>query len=476
MPKPLTKKVVDDSIAAGKKVELRDGRARGLVLRVSGPGIWEWSIRRMKDGKQRRFSLGGEWSLDEARALLALFDVQCKATYVDNPYVEDSSWERNLAIRKAAKLGVDIAPKARHVPAPEPPRSILWSEGVDLWLREIRRIRRDTTAEAYKGALTVNELKPFAKRLVCEITREQMAEAVIAIAARGKERQAETSAIAIRGLFKFLGSDGLRSKTSVAKDIMVGLEAPERSLDESDEGANHLRIPDTDDVARIMGWLASEASAPERDRLAGKLLVYTVQRRRAVALARQGDFEPAGDNGGLWKLPALHRKTASVRARRGIDPGAHVIPLPPSAWAVVKRATQLADGSEFLFPASRDRRVDQPSKTIHPSRLSHMFAEIAGNDCSPHDMRRAFATTFARTANLKPSDVKLILDHSEGVVSGDVTASHYMFVNGEHVKWPIMRGWTDFVDAAAERGTLERRDAITRQKCAELEDLSGSKP
>ena len=60
-----------------------------------------------------------------------------------------------------------------------------------------------------------------------------------------------------------------------------------------------------------------------RDRLAGKLLIYTVQRRRTVALARQADFEPAGDNGGLWKIPALHRKTASVRARRGIDPGAH---------------------------------------------------------------------------------------------------------------------------------------------------------
>jgi integrase len=453
----LTKKSVDASIAAGVKAEIRDARSKGLVLRIHGPGRWEWCIRRSRDGKDHRFLLGNEWTLDEARELLGNFDLQCRGYFPTTPFSEHGPWHEFLAKRKAAKLGVDVAaktPKPVVVCAPEPPKSILWREGVDLWLAEVRRIRRDTTADAYKGALNVEELKPFHGRLVSGVTLEEMAEAIHAVAKRGKERQAETSAIAVRLLFRFLGSDSLRSKTSVVKGIMEGLEAPERTLDESDEGANHLTVPDVDDLARIMTWLSIEASAPERDRLAGKLLVYAVQRRRAVALARQSDFESAGDHGGLWKIPALHRKTASVRARRGIDPGAHVVPLPPSVWAVVKRAKALAGDLEFLFPAARDRRANQPAATIHPSRLTHMFAEIAGNDCSPHDMRRAFATTFAGTSNLKPSDVKLILDHSEGIVSGDVTASHYMFVSGTHVKWPIMRGWVDFVDAAARRGAV----------------------
>jgi hypothetical protein len=78
----------------------------------------------------------------------------------------------------------------------------------------------------------------------------------------------------------------------------------------------------------------NDDSAPGRDHLAGTLLVYSVQRRRAVALARRTEFEPASVFGGLWKIPPLHRKTAAMRAHRGLDPGSHVVPLPPSAWAV----------------------------------------------------------------------------------------------------------------------------------------------
>jgi hypothetical protein len=48
----------------------------------------------------------------------------------------------------------------------------------------------------------------------------------------------------------------------------------------------------------------------------------------------------------------------------------------------------------------------------------------------------------------------LILDHSEGVASGDVTAEHYAFLTGDHEKWALMRGWCAFVDAAIARGTV----------------------
>ena len=62
-------------------------------------------------------------------------------------------------------------------------------------------------------------------------------------------------------------------------------------------------------------------------------------------------------------------------------------------------------------------------------------------------MRRAFGTTYARSARLKLSDVKQILDHAEGVAPGDVTAEHYAFLDGTHEKWPLVRGWCDWVDA-----------------------------
>jgi hypothetical protein len=344
----LTQKVVDGSIRAGMRAEIRDGRSKGLVLRIHGPGKWEWNIRRTKQGKDYRFNLGNEWSLDEARELLVQFDLQCRQRY-DTPFSHDGGdWPDFLAKRKTAKLGVDVAPQRKAVveePAPKAPASITWAEGAKLWLAEVGRIRRQSTVDAYRGALNVGELKPYHDKLVSEITIEQMAEAITKIARRGKERQAETSAIAVRGLFKFLGSDAMRSQTSVREEALEKLKPPERTLDESDDdGSNSLTVPGADDLARIMAWLDIETSASERDRLAGRLLVYTVQRRRAVALARKADFESAGYLGGLWKIPALHRKTASIRSRRGLDPGAHVVPLPPSAWAVVKRAIQIAEG------------------------------------------------------------------------------------------------------------------------------------
>ena len=265
---------------------------------------------------------------------------------------------------------------------------------------------------------------------------------------------AETVGVAVRGLFEYLGKDSMRNRTGVVRNVMAGIEPPERTSSENvAPGANALRVPVGDDVVRIMTW-ADTSSAPERDRLAAKLVVYSVQRRAAVARARKADFESAGPLGGLWKLPALHRKTAAMRARRGIDVGAHVVPLPPSAWAVVKRAIALAEDSEFLFPAERDRKAGKPATTLHPDSLTHIFSEIPGNDVSPHDMRRAFGTTYANAAKLTPHAVKQILDHSEGVESGDVTASHYMFTSGTHEKWPTMQGYVAWVDNVTKRGTI----------------------
>ena len=453
MPPPLTQRAVNKAIADGKYADFRDGRARGeLVLRVRGPGKWEWTIRRTWRGKDYRFVLGAEWSLDEARDLLAHFDLQCRTD--DPPFNHWSrQWPAFLAKRRSEKLGVEVKPPPPPPPRETPPRSLMFKEAMASWLDEIRRTRRETTVNSYRNALKVAEIRPFHSRLVNSIKRQELAEAIAAIAKRGAERQAKSSTIALRRLFIFLGSDAMQAKTNVEPEIMDSLRAPERSLDESDDGANALKVPGADDVARIMGWL-NEEGAPERDRLAGKLLVYSVQRRRAVALARRAEFEPAGVFGGLWKIPPLHRKTAAMRARRGLDVGAHVVPLPPSAWAVVKRAMSLARDSEFLFPAARNRSDASPATTIHPSSLTHLFASIPGNNSSPHDMRRAFGTTYAQVARLKLYDIKQILDHAEGVNSGDVTREHYSFLTGEHEKWPTIRGWVEWVDAAAARGAI----------------------
>lgn len=132
--------------------------------------------------------------------------------------------------------------------------------------------------------------------------------------------------------------------------------------------------------------------------------------------------------GGLWSMPPVQRKTAARSKRRRVTTGSHVVPLPPSAWAVVASAMELAGNSPWLFPAERARRKETPKTAMDPTTLTHVFGEVRaavkGIEASPHDVRRAFGTTYARFARLSDHEIKTILDHSEGVQAGDVTRTH----------------------------------------------------
>jgi integrase len=236
----------------------------------------------------------------------------------------------------------------------------------------------------------------------------------------------------------------MREVTGVKKDGMKDLRPPERTFSE-EIGKSCGKVPSQEDVGRIVSYLSDpKCVIKERDRLAALLTVYTVQRRHGVALARKDQFESAGELGGLWKLPPIQRKTASSKARRGIDVGSHVIPLPPAAWSIVLQAVALSQ-TDYLFPSFRARRQGQESNHLDASTITQTFALIPGNEFSPHDMRRGFGTTYGREAKLKLDEIKTILDHNEGVQSGDVTATHYAFLDGTHAKWLLMKGWCDWI-------------------------------
>ncbi len=235
-------------------------------------------------------------------------------------------------------------------------------------------------------------------------------------------------------MFKYLGKDERTRQTGVEKDRLRDLEAPERTrTDFDDEEANegNLYVPDGPAIGVVARALQDPERFSERDRLAGMSTLYSAQRRRPVALARKREFEPVRGLGGLWRMPPLQRKTASIKARRaGRDAGSHVVPLPAQAWAVVSRAMELAGDSPWLFPGSRSRRAGMAITSMHPSRVTEILGEVPGNLASPHDVRRAFGTSFAGEARLPIERVKEILDHGEGFESGDVTRDHYSFLTG----------------------------------------------
>ena len=461
MPERLTQKAVQKAIDAGDRgvaSEIGDAQTRGLFLRVRATGRWTWTYRRTVDRTDYRIDFGNDWTLDEARGLAQEMgvDLRTRRKNLLDEYTRDN-WLLRKRSERAGKQFVPIPPPPPPPPKPEP-MGVLWRDAQAAWRAEVERTRRETTAYTYDMALKVPEFRPLHDRPVDKVTREDVAAVLSSLAKRGAERQAELSAIACRRLFAWLGDDAQRVKYKVQPGIMAGLKAPERTLKESedeDDGSEALHVPTGQEIGSIVRWLREDhENTTERDRLAALLTVYSVQRRRYVARARKQDFEEVDGHGGLWSMPPIHRKTASLRKRRRITVGSHVIPLPPSAWAIVARGIELAGDSPWLFPAKKARRKETPKTAMHPSTLTHFFgdvrAAIDGAQATPHDVRRAFGTTFAESADLDDHEIKTILDHSEGVVSGDITRTHYSFRDGTHRKWPIMRKWCDWVDAQAD--------------------------
>lgn len=147
-------------------------------------------------------------------------------------------------------------------------------------------------------------------------------------------------------------------------------------------------------------------------------------------------------------MPALHRKTAEKRG----DLSDHVLPLPRDLWKRLRPA--IGDG-EYLFPAARPRRKGDEVGAMAASNLSHGFRYMPGVQATPHDLRRAFAVHGRKHGGWSISDTKIVLDHNEGIESGDVTRESYDLDHRLEEKRPMMQSWSALCTAWAEQAKLE---------------------
>jgi integrase len=248
---------------------------------------------------------------------------------------------------------------------------------------------------------------------------------------------------------------------------MDGLKPPKPTLREGANAPEPEHVPDALEVGRIAHWLRSGDARTERNRLAGLLLLYSAQRRSCVAQARKSDFKVVGGVR-VWAIPPMHRKTASIKARNGKKPGEHVLPLPDAAWEVVEKAKALSGKSTWLFPAMRPRRNGGTVEHMDQTLITHMFYDIPRCEASPHDIRRAFGTTFGDAERVRASESALILDHSEDAPPGDVTTTHYAWLNRLEEKAPILSKWADWVDAqeTVARPIVEAEEKAEAEKMA----------
>ncbi len=479
MATDITKFLIESLIretASGGRREVID-RTQGLILRV-GPRGAGWTWKHALNRKTLRLTIGPwpEWSIAEAREVAAAATNMLRA----KRGIPNEAWLQTERVR----LGKADAGEAE----PATPATISsWTFAVarENYLEWVKDKRAEATWRDRTSILNSQDLARFDRRRVSTIARREFAEVLAEIHARGSERQAEHVAETLRPMWSYLSDDARIAKTGVEFGVMERLKAPERSrrvgaMGELEIGRGQY-APPPEELARIIAICDAGVMSDDMS-VAIAMLVYLGQRRRMVASAIIEDFEDLGERGALWWIPAAHRKTA---LSRGLF-SAHVVPVPPTVWErikpQIKRALARQPSDEereeteppaepakpgrgrskrvppqsgvrqqrflhWLFPGARPRRWGDEVTHIHVDDLTHRIRELPDVLASAHELRNGFATQGEAILGFSRAQTRMILDHSEGGESRDVTA-RYALHRGLHAKWPIMQSWCDFLDAA----------------------------
>jgi integrase len=139
-----------------------------------------------------------------------------------------------------------------------------------------------------------------------------------------------------------------------------------------------------------------------------QLLILLAQRRGEVAKARWQDID---FEKGIWRIPA--ELTKSQRE--------HEVPLPPEAVQILESLPRV-DGSDLVFPATRERLKDGSQRSISGfSKAKVKLDKLSSvNDWTFHDLRRSAASGMARHG-VPPHVLAAVLNHDQRSVQG-VTA------------------------------------------------------
>ncbi|MFC3692496.1 tyrosine-type recombinase/integrase [Chenggangzhangella methanolivorans] len=453
MAKNLTQSLIDkalrDARRDGKRIELSDGAVRGLVLRV-GAGGANWSWRYTLDGKFDRIGFGDldEWPLEDARDVVRAAKRFAKA----NRAAPTQAWwdEQRRAMGKVA---------AAH-PQAEQPGRMTFAEGREAYLAEVARTRRPDTLRATRSLLNHPLLASLEQRAVADIGRRDLAVIVAEAHSAGTEGRAEHLAGALRTLWSFLQSDANAERSQVEAGVMSRLKAPERSRPNEDRPTRQPHVPAMTELGRILA-IARSGAMREEHGLALELLVMTAQRRRPIATARLTEFSALPGHGGLWRIPASHRKTAERRK----DYTDHVIPIPAKTWRRVAEQIERssAAGSIYLLPAARVRRRQSRDESevvghMAADTLTHKLMHLPGVKATPHALRRGFATHGERMLGNSREATRIILDHNEGEETHDVTRASYALHDGTHLKWSVVKKWCSAIERACAEALSSQQD------------------
>jgi integrase len=359
---PLTAKRLDAVRPRdGDVIELGDGLLPGLRVRISRGGrFWSLNIRNAK-GERRRFDVGANLSLAEAR-------------------------RRAEALKQAIKKGGDPTRERRELRQ----RVKDAKAGIGTFSSVIAAYfdRGDGQSLRTKSEQIARIRHVFGKHLDRAATDITVQELQLAADAHTSASSASRAVTYLKPMARWAAKRGLMQKG------FSELEKPaERGTQEG--GQNVL---DRQTLAKVL----PELKEGPHDR-AARMMLWTAARLDEVCSSTWNEFDL---DAGLWTITAGRRKDTRSRTRKKqVSAQPLVIPLPRQAISMLTKIRDGGNGGALLFPNAHGGKLDnwdRWSKSI--------FQRTATSGWTRHDLRRTCAT-LAAEFNVAPHIISILLGH-----------------------------------------------------------------
>lgn len=368
----LTSKALDALRPRNTQYEI--GERGGLRARVypSGHVAFCWRYRDPA-GRQRVVTLGSYPAVSLAQARVELAKAQAERGGGTDP--AEARDDRRREQRRRA-LGRVEAPTVANL--------------VDRYLEdfEARVQRRERSAVSLYEArrlLQKHVLPLIGRERASDVDRKDLQALLRKVALTASPTMADRVLVALRAALNHgLEDDTITANPAARLRKKVGTVGRERVLTDAE-------------IAAL--WAELDRRAAEPFSWATKLALTTAARRSSIVLARWTEFGPT-----LWEIPAANFK--------GGRP--HLVPLSSLSVEVLAGLRARTGQLPVLFPG---QSLDAPA---HPGSFSRYFATVArgsGIDAHVHDLRRTAATVM-RAAGVAREDVRAVLGHADGTVSG----------------------------------------------------------
>jgi integrase len=377
-----------------RRREVRDGKVRGLVLRISETGVKSWSVlyRRKADGRRRRSTCGQYPHVGLAEARTRALGLLARVARGEDPAMDD----RRVFVAGVRTFG-DLA---------------------KLYLTQAEKTKR--SAHQDRQMLEKDVLPSLGTAPLDAIRRSDIGQVIQGIVARGSPTQANRCFEVIRGLYNWALGAGLVETTPC-----LGLKAPspEQSRDRN-LSPEETRLFWSRLSVAPMSWSTGQIL---------RLCLVTGQRVGEVAGARRSELNLKGSE---WCLPAH-------RVKNGC---AHAVPLSPFAMELVEEALCRSTSAELIFPSAITKR----SITGHAvaKAMSRSLVTFGFEDATPHDLRRTAATGMA-----KLGIARLVIDKVLNHVSADRSniAGVYDRHAYEQEKRQALERWADSLSCVIQQ-------------------------